>query len=218
MEGVPLHRSRCNGSGNSALLPWLSDGDEIMPNTTSESESDRPSSDTQGTGKNEAAAVFITGLKNAHAMETQALSIMRPQLERIENYPEIAQRLQQHIAETEDQVQRLEQVLDAHREDKSGLKDMAMSIAGGMAAIGHSLAGDEILKDCFANYAFEHYEIAAYKSLVALARAAGATASIPLLQQNLDQELAMAEWLDQNVEPVTMKYLSLRAAEDTAKR
>lgn len=165
----------------------------------------------------ESTSVFITGLKNAHAMESQALSIMRPQLDRIKNYPEVAQRLEQHIAETEAQLERLEKILDTHGEDKSGLKDMAMSMAGGMGAVGHAMAGDEILKNAMANYAFEHYEIAAYKSLISLAKSAGATSALPLLQQNLDQEIAMAEWLDRNLEPTTMKYLSLRETGETAK-
>lgn len=165
----------------------------------------------------ESYSVFVSGLKNAHAMENQALSIMRPQLKRIENYPEMAQRLQQHITETEGQLERLEQILDAHDEDKSGLKDMAMSMAGGMGAIGHSMAGDEILKNSMANYAFEHYEIAAYKSLITVAQAAGGSSAIALLQQNLDEEERMAAWIDQNLEAVTMKYLSLREAGETAK-
>lgn len=37
--------------------------------------------------------IFVTGLKNAHAMENQALSIIKPQLKRIENYPDIAAKL-----------------------------------------------------------------------------------------------------------------------------
>lgn len=55
--------------------------------------------------------IFITGLKDAHAMETQALSIMKPHVKRIENYPEVAARLEQHIAETEGQLTRIEEIL-----------------------------------------------------------------------------------------------------------
>lgn len=165
----------------------------------------------------ESANVFIDGLKNAHAMENQALSIMRPQLERIENYPEIAARLEQHIRETESQIERLDAILDTHGEDKSGLKDMAMSLAGGMAALSHSMAGDEILKNSMANYAFEHYEIAAYKSLLTLARTVGANEALPLLQKTLDEEQAMAEWLDRNLESVTLQYATRRETGDTAK-
>jgi ferritin-like metal-binding protein YciE len=60
----------------------------------------------------ETRSIFITGLRNAHAMENQALSIIKPQVSRIENYPEVARRLEQHIRETEGQVVRLEEILN----------------------------------------------------------------------------------------------------------
>ena len=162
--------------------------------------------------------IFVTGLRNAHAMENQALSIMKPQVSRIENYPEVAQRLQQHISETEMQLQRLEQILDGFGENKSSLKDAALSLSGSMAAITHSMAPDEIVKNSFANYAFEHFEIAAYKSLLALSNQAGNSAATSLLKQNLDEELSMAQWLDQNIEPVTLKYAALRQSGQSAKK
>ncbi len=162
--------------------------------------------------------IFVTGLRNAHAMENQALSIMKPQVARIENYPEVAQRLEQHIAETEMQIQRLEQILDGFGESKSALKDAALSLSGTMAALTHSAAADEIVKNSFANYAFEHFEIAAYKSLLALSNQAGNSTATALLRQNLDEELSMAQWLDQNIEPVTLKYAALRESGQTAKK
>lgn len=166
----------------------------------------------------ETDGIFVTGLRDAHAMENQALSIMKPQVSRIENYPEVAQRLEQHIAETEMQIQRLEQILDGFGESKSSLKDAALSFTGSMAAIGHTVAADEIVKNSFANYAFEHFEIAAYKSLLALSNQAGNSSATSLLTQNLDEELSMAQWLDQNIGPVTLKYAALRESGQTAKK
>lgn len=162
--------------------------------------------------------IFLTGLRNAHAMENQALAIMKPQVSRIENYPEVARKLEQHIAETEGQIERLERVLDAHGENKSALKDMALSFGGTMAAVGHTVAPDEIVKNSFANFAFENYEIAAYKSLLALAEAAGDTEAVGLLQSNLEEEEEMARWLDQNIEAVTLQYAALREQGETAKK
>ena len=162
--------------------------------------------------------IFVTGLRNAHAMEHQALSIMKPQVSRIENYPDVARRLQQHITETEGQIQRLEQVLDGLGESKSALKDAALSLGGSMAAIGHTVAPDEIVKNSFANFAFENYEIAAYKSLLALAGQTGNSTAATLLRQNLDEEIAMADWLDQNIETVTLQYASLRESGESAKK
>lgn len=162
--------------------------------------------------------LFITGLKNAHAMENQALSIMKPQVSRIESYPEIEAQLSRHISETESQIARLETILDGLGEDKSSLKDLALSVAGAFAAVGHTVAPDEILKNSMANFAFENFEIAAYKSLIALAEASGHTEAIPALESNLQEEIDMAEWLDANVEAVTLKFAALKEAGETAKK
>ncbi|MHA6298344.1 ferritin-like domain-containing protein [Devosia sp. CAU 1758] len=162
--------------------------------------------------------IYITGLRNAHAMENQALSILRPQVKRIEHYPEVAERIEQHIAETEKQIERLDQLLDRVGGDRSALKDTALSMAGSMAAIGHTMAPDEIVKNSFANFAFEHYEIAAYKSLVALAEGSGEADAVTLLQANLDEELAMADWLDQQIQPLTLRYASLSSSGVDAKK
>lgn len=162
--------------------------------------------------------LFITGLKNAHAMENQALSIMKPQASRIENYPEVEAQLNRHITETEGQIARLERILDSLGEDKSTLKDLALSLAGTFAAVGHTVAPDEILKNSMANFAFENFEIAAYKSLIALADASGHAAAVSDLELNLQEEIAMAEWLDGNIEAVTLKFAGLKEAGETAKK
>ena len=73
---------------------------------------------------------------------------------------------------------------------------------------GHSIAGDEILKNTFANNAFEHFEIAAYKSLLTLCGPAGANNARGLLEQSLKEEEEMASWVDQNIGKVTMEYLN----------
>jgi ferritin-like metal-binding protein YciE len=165
----------------------------------------------------ETREIFVTGLKNAHAMENQALSIMKPQVKRIENYPDIAAKLEQHIRETEGQISRLEEILSSLAEDHSSLKDMALSAVGTMAALGHSVAGDEILKNSFANFAFENFEIAAYNSLITVAELGGFAGLVPGLRANLDEEIAMAKWLEANLRQTTIKFANLKEAGQTAK-
>jgi len=161
--------------------------------------------------------IFIVGLRNAHAMENEALGIMKPQLKRIENYPQVADRLDKHIRETEGQLQRLGDILDQMGESNSVLKDTALSVMGSMAAMGHTLAGDEILKNSFANFAFENFEIAAYNSLLVLSEMVQVPGAGNVLRQNLAEEEAMAEWLRQNLPAVTRRYAELSAAGETAK-
>lgn len=155
--------------------------------------------------------LFVNGIRNAHAVEKQALSIMTPQVERIANYPEVADRLRLHIDETHGQIARLDEILDGLGETHSTLKDAALSLSGGMAAMTHSLAGDEIVKNSFANYAFEHFEIAAYRSLLTLAEDGGFARARGPLDQSLHEEQAMAQWIDDHLAAVTRRYAALYA-------
>lgn len=161
--------------------------------------------------------LYVTGLRNAHAMENQALSIMKPQLERIENYPKVAAKLDQHIRETEAQIGRLDSLLKGLGESNSTIKDMALSLGGTMAAMGHTVAGDEILKNSFANFAFENFEIAAYNSLLVIADLAGETRAEGPLRQNLSEEEGMARWLQSNLVEVTRQFAELKSVGEEAK-
>jgi ferritin-like metal-binding protein YciE len=153
--------------------------------------------------------IFITGVVNAHALEKEALQIMQRQVERLERYPEMSQLLQTHIRETEEQIRRIDEILHAHGEDRSLLKDTITQIMGNMAAIAHVPMADEILKDTFANHAFENFEIAAYTSLIAMAHAAGHSVHVPALEQTLSEERKMAKAVHDMIEPITRRYLML---------
>ncbi|SDY61810.1 ferritin-like domain-containing protein [Citreimonas salinaria] len=170
------------------------------------------------TEKDHARGVFVVGLRNAHAMEKQALSIMKPQINRLEHYPEMSQRLQDHVAETETQIERLDTLLEAIREKSSAMKGLFLSTVGSMAALGHVTAGDEVLKNTFANLAFENYEIAAYTSLLTAGRAADLDVDLGLLEKTLDEERRMAEWVAEIIPAVTRTYIALKGSSETAKR
>ena len=155
--------------------------------------------------------VFVDGLRNAHAMEKQALSIMRPQLDQLENYPLVAEMLDRHIRETETQVERLDEILAGLDESASGLKDTMLSAGGTMSAMMHAAADDEILKNSFANFAFENFEIAAYTSLITMSEANGNGSASAGLRQSLAEERRMADWLEQNLPAITEQYVARRS-------
>lgn len=161
---------------------------------------------------NSAKDIFIVGLRNAHAMEIQARELLERQVERTDDYPEVKAKLKAHLAETHEQLKRLEQCLDGFGESSSTLKDMAQSVMANTMAMAHAMAGDEILKNTFASSAFENFEIAAYKSLLSLCGPAGAESARPLLEQNLTEEENMADWVAANVEKVTQQYLAKELA------
>ena len=151
--------------------------------------------------------LFLTGLRNQHAVENQAISLLSRQVERLENYPEMEVRMRQHIEETKIQERRLDDILADLGSSASGLKDAGLSMTGNMAAMMHAIAPDEVVKNSFANYAFEHFEIASYKSLLVMADAVGQTGAKAALTKSLNEEIAMAEWIDQHLADTTRRFL-----------
>ena len=159
---------------------------------------------------------YITGLVNAHALENQAVSILSRQVERLESYPEMSDQIRLHIDESKAQAQRLEEILQSLGTSHSTLKDMVTSFTGNMAALAHAPMQDEVMKNTFANFAFEHFEIAAYKSLIALAEATGDTQSIPVLEQSMAEEVKTAKLIEASIEKTTLQYAQREEAGVTA--
>jgi len=159
---------------------------------------------------------YITGLHNAHAMETQAIQLLTRQVERLENYPGLENKLQFHLEESKTQRTRLEDVLKSHGEDPSVLKEAALGLGGNIAAMAHMPASDEIIKNTLANYMFEHFEIAAYKSLITMAEFLGDTHGAAAAHDSLSEEELMAAWIDEHIAPTILTFLDRIKAGETA--
>jgi ferritin-like metal-binding protein YciE len=160
--------------------------------------------------------IYTTGLINAHSLEAQAIQLINRQVERLEHYPEMRERLRLHGDESQRQQERLAQILQSLGTSPSTLKDIGTSIMGNMAAMTHALAQDEVMKNTLANFAFEHFEIASYRSLITMAEVAGDSAGPRLLQQSLQEEIAMARWIEDNLDATTRRYMQRESAGQTA--
>lgn len=162
--------------------------------------------------------ILIDGLRNAHALEGQALEITQRQVERLEHYPEMRARIQQHVEETRQQQAMVEQCLSRLGTSPSAFKEATMSLMGNLQAMAHGMAGDEVLKNTFASYAFEHYEIAAYRSLVAMAETAGEPEIARTCETILRQEESMARWIGDHLEETTRQFMARAETGGPAKR
>ncbi len=143
---------------------------------------------------------------------------MERQIERLRNYPEMAQALKAHVTETHGQRDRLEEAMQAVGATPSVLKEGLLGFMGNMAALAHTPAGDEILKNAFANRAFENYEAAAYQALLVFTEAAGQNRFLPAFTQSLNEEIAMSQRVADLVGPTTRRYIELTTAGQKADR
>ncbi len=166
----------------------------------------------------EARDIYVTALKNTHALEMQALQIMERQVERLKNYPEMEEALRRHIEETHGQRTRLEEALQSLGDSPSAIKEGFLGFVGNMMALGHMPAQDEILKNTYANHAFENFEIAAYQSLLTIGEAVGQGGSLTGFRQSLQEEEAMAQRVRALIELTSRRYVELTLAGERADR
>jgi ferritin-like metal-binding protein YciE len=168
------------------------------------------------TMQDQARDTYITGLRNQHAVENQAIELLERQVGRLENYPEMEARMRRHIDESRDQARRLEELLAQFDTSHSSIKDTMMSLVGNIAALGHSVAPDEVVKNTFANFAFEHYEIASYSSLLTLCELTGHSAGRSALETSLREEKDMAAWIADHLDATVRRFVQRSAANQTA--
>ena len=131
--------------------------------------------------------------------EKQILKALKPMI-RETSHPALKERLQQHEGETEQQIQNLEKSFEA-----MGLKPKAEKCPGILGIIEEKKEFKEeeepskAMLEAFnlgAGLRVEHYEIAGYRSAIALAKSLRQREVADLLKANLDQELAMAKFIE----------------------
>jgi ferritin-like metal-binding protein YciE len=161
---------------------------------------------------------LVDWLRDAHAMEMSAISILERQESRLESYPDMLAKVREHVTITRSQAERLEGLLQHLGDDTSMLKDAAGRFKGNMSALMNAAASDEVVKNAIANYTFEQFEIACYRSLIAAADELGETRVSDVCAEILDQEEEMADWLDEHIPTITQQFLERDAADMQSKR
>ena len=162
---------------------------------------------------------YLAWLKDAHAMETQAESMLEKMAGRLEHYPQLKARIEQHIDETRDQQALVQSVIDRFDTSNSAFKDAVGKMAALAQAMGGMLADDEVMKGALSSYAFENFEIASYTALISAAELVGDDEGIRTFEQIREQEINMADWILSHLPDLTDEFLLRSATEGvTAKK
>ncbi len=163
-------------------------------------------------GSNAVMDVYLTGLRNQHAVETQAIGTVKNELSRMEPYPDLHARMQQEMERSTTQAARLDSLLAKHGTSKSVRKELVTGAVATVAGFAHVGADDEVLKNVLAAIGFKAYEISSYKVLLTLAAAAGASEDSTVLEQSMKEEQEMGDWLGSHLPGFVHAYLQQRAA------
>ena len=146
--------------------------------------------------------LFVHTLQDIYYAEQQIAKNLPVMAEKASS-PELKSAFQQHQAETENQIKRLEQVFQALGQAPKGVDCQAMD--------GILAEAKEIMSDCgdadvldaamlSAAQAVEHYEMTRYGSILAYAKQLGKSDAVQPLQQTLAEEKATDQKLTQIAE------------------
>jgi ferritin-like metal-binding protein YciE len=140
---------------------------------------------------------FLDELRDAYDAEKQLTKAL-PKLAKAATSEELRTAFEEHLTETEGHVKRLEQAFAGLDEKPRGkhCDGMAGIIEEGKSVMEEEF-DDATLDACLiaSGQRAEHYEMAAYGSLIAWARAMGHTEAADLLTETLEEEKAADEKL-----------------------
>lgn len=140
---------------------------------------------------------FIEELRDTYDAEKQLVKAL-PRMAKAASSADLQTAFETHLEETRGHIDRLERVFESLEEKARGKHCEGMA---GIVEEGKSMMGEEF-DDATMDAALiaaaqrvEHYEMAAYGTLVAWARAMGHTEAADLLQETLEEEKATDEKL-----------------------
>jgi ferritin-like metal-binding protein YciE len=140
---------------------------------------------------------FVDELRDTYDAEKQLTKAL-PKLAKAASDPKLREAFESHLEETQGQIERLEQVFESLEEKVRGkhCEGIAGIIEEGKSIMEEDF-DDATMDACLiaAGQRAEHYEMAAYGTLVAWATAMGHTEAARLLQETLDEEKAADEKL-----------------------
>lgn len=140
---------------------------------------------------------FIEELRDTYDAEKQLIKAM-PRIAKAATSPDLRAAFEQHLAETRQQVERLTRVFESIGEKPRGkhCDGMAGILEEAKSALEED--ADDATMDALliaSAQRAEHYEMAAYGTLVSWAQAMGHSDAAQLLQETLDEEKATDEKL-----------------------
>ena len=155
--------------------------------------------------------LFIDELKDIFSAETQLVKAL-PKMAKAAKSPDLRSGFEKHLKQTEGHVTRLESIFEGYNEKPTGKKCKGME---GLIEEGDEAAKEENYEDDAKDAALigaaqrvEHYEMAAYGTVRAMAERLGDSKAVKLLSQTLQEEKDTDEKLTELAEKIPVEGAS----------
>lgn len=153
-----------------------------------------------------AQELLVKQLDQAHAME-QAVSHMLDGMIRTTSDPSVKADLETHKQETEQHAEKLARCLERYDESPSKVKEALGTLTALLKAPADLVRGEQEMRNARDGYATEHFEIATYRVLESLAKAAEDKQAVQVARENTADEERMAARIQRNWDRVVAASL-----------
>lgn len=155
-------------------------------------------------------SVYLDWLRDAHAMEKHAESLLKAAASRLTDHPALQARIEQYLEQSRDQQQQVKTLLRQYDSSWSVLKESLgrMSVVGQAAS--DMLQDEEGIRVAVSSYVFCNYKIATYSTLLVAAERAEEGEDVRIVRRILQQESQMASWLLQLLPQAAEEAIVLR--------
>lgn len=156
--------------------------------------------------------LLIAWLNDAYAMENALVPILENHAQDAKNHPQMQARIQAHAEETRQHADMVKRCVERLGSSTSAIKTGLGNLFGAIQSISTGGAEDELVKNGLLDFGTENFEIACYKALIVAAQDYGDQEIARVCQDILNDEIAMARWLDQNLPMVVQETFRQKAA------
>lgn len=161
-----------------------------------------------------AVELLSAWLNDAYALEQAQAETLERFIEDFADHSDIRSELHQHLVDTQDRMADLRDVIEGLgakvSKSQSNLPDVIRTVKEMSSSPYH----DELVKDLQILHATEHYEHILYTAIAEVARRIGEDDAADLCERIADEELAMAEWAEEQLPAIVASCLNAAIKEE----
>jgi ferritin-like metal-binding protein YciE len=163
--------------------------------------------------------LLVAWLRDAHAMETALVPVLQNHAKDADTaMPDVSRRYEQHAEETRQHAERVRQALERLGEKPSTMKSALSALMGPIQGVSTGMFSDELVKNALVDFSTEQFEVACYDALIAAAQEMGEVEIAGLCRENLAEEQAMADFLEEQLPRVVHQTMQKAGATESRDR
>lgn len=167
----------------------------------------QPNTSTNNNSNSDLQAKLIEYLQDMYAVENQLVNTLQEHADDAADFPVVQAKIQQHLEETKQHRQRIEECLGRYGKQPSSGKSALTGMMGKLQGVLSGSRKDTLARNSRDDYVAENFEIVSYGMLIATAQAFGDQQTVQACQMNLRDEVNMAKWLETHTGEVALTAL-----------